>query len=68
MEEIIWYDGTKDTLKQFNKSGLYSLTIKNEHCATLDTVQVIFHELPESFDLGKDTTLCDDLQLHINVT
>ncbi|MFZ1580685.1 MAG: gliding motility-associated C-terminal domain-containing protein, partial [Saprospiraceae bacterium] len=68
MEEIIWYDGTKDTLKQFDKSGLYSLTIKNEHCATLDTVQVTFHELPESFDLGKDTTLCDDLQLHINVT
>lgn len=68
MEEIIWYDGTKDTLKQFDKSGLYSLTIKNEHCATLDTIQVTFHELPESFDLGKDTTLCDDLQLHINVT
>ena len=67
MEEIIWYDGTKDTLKQFDKSGLYSLTIKNEHCATLDTVQVTFHELPESFDLGKDTTLCDDLQLDINV-
>lgn len=67
MGEIIWYDGTKDTLKQFDKSGLYSLTIKNEHCATLDTIQVTFHELPESFDLGKDTTLCDDLQLDINV-
>jgi gliding motility-associated-like protein len=65
--QITWSDGTKDLNKQFNSSGTYFLSVQNQYCQSKDTIVATYRSAPEKFDLGKDTILCDELQLDINI-
>ncbi|MBL0101397.1 MAG: hypothetical protein IPP49_16295 [Saprospiraceae bacterium] len=46
-------------LKEFRHKWHILTHTENEHCTTQDTIQITFHALPESIDLGQDTTLCE---------
>ncbi len=60
---LVWSDGTSDQIKVITSSNTYSLIGKDLNgCTTRDTVSIGFKYDPKA-NFGKDTTLCDDQTL-----
>ncbi|MEO0727214.1 MAG: gliding motility-associated C-terminal domain-containing protein [Bacteroidota bacterium] len=60
-----WEDGSMDTTRLFNTSGLYWLEVTAANgCSTRDSVAYTFAPLP-ILDLGMDTTVCDNLAFQL---
>lgn len=55
-----WNDSLKDTLRVFDSGGVYWLEIVNGCGQIFDTIEVVYHSIPE-VDLGPDTTICGSL-------
>jgi gliding motility-associated-like protein len=66
ISEYLWQDGsTKDSLILV-QSGTFWARVKNNFgCVFADTVQINLNQYP-SFNLGKDTTLCEGQLLALN--
>jgi len=56
---VKWSDGTTGFNKEVAESGTYKVEISNELCIVLDSVNVTFLPIPDSIDLGGDTTICE---------
>lgn len=63
---IIWYDGTGDTMKTISAAGLYSVTASNM-CDTISDSVFIDFQLPPDVDLGNDTTICGGQFINFDV-
>jgi hypothetical protein len=53
-----WQDGSTAPQYLVNKAGTYKLEVSTNACKIVDSVIVAYVD-PGSFDLGKDTTLCE---------
>ncbi len=58
-DHYIWSTGTTGQSITVTQPGIYSLTLTQGVCIVVDEVEVIFHELPEEFELGADIYACD---------
>jgi gliding motility-associated-like protein len=63
---IIWYDGTGDTMKTISAAGLYYVTASNM-CDTISDSVVTDFQLPPDVDLGNDTTICGGQFINFDV-
>ncbi len=59
-----WQDGTTTPQYLVNKSGIYWLEVSTNACKIRDSVVIAYVD-PGSFDLGKDTTLCEGQTLRL---
>ena len=57
-----WENGSIEPVRSLQESGTYWLEADENGCLARDSIEVIFAPLP-TLDLGKDTTICDDLAL-----
>ncbi|MCF6405228.1 gliding motility-associated C-terminal domain-containing protein [Chitinophaga filiformis] len=64
----LWNDGDTNPVKEVNKPGKYIVSVMDRFCSqiTMDSVNVTVAGIPE-FDLGRDTTLCLEKTLVLNV-
>jgi gliding motility-associated-like protein len=53
-----WQDGSTAPQYLVNKAGTYKLEVSTNACKIVDSVVIAYVD-PGSFDLGKDTTLCE---------
>jgi gliding motility-associated-like protein len=60
-----WQDGSTTPQYLVNKAGTYKLEVSTNACKIVDSVVVAYVD-PGSFDLGKDTTLCEGQTLTLN--
>ncbi|MDN3655357.1 gliding motility-associated C-terminal domain-containing protein [Ferruginibacter paludis] len=56
----LWNDGSTGNKYLINRQGVYWLTINQRGCFAADTVNITYKPSPV-IDLGKDTTLCENL-------
>ncbi|MFT6322602.1 MAG: gliding motility-associated-like protein [Halieaceae bacterium] len=52
-----WSDGTSLQAFEFTSSGIYSVTVTSNFCATADTFNLTVFEMPD-VNLGVDTLIC----------
>jgi gliding motility-associated-like protein len=63
---VYWQDGIVKPTFTPNKSGTYTATVEKESCRFTDSVYVRFKHMPR-INLGKDTVLCNDEQLFLQI-
>ncbi len=63
---IKWSTGSTDSVIFVQKAGLYSVELTRGNCSASDSVRVHF-VLPPSVKLGKDTVLCEQKKLSLEV-
>ena len=64
----LWQDNSSNALYRADTTGAYFVEVAIGNCSTADTIDLLF-QLPPSFSLGNDSTLCtgDSLLLHNSV-
>ncbi len=62
--DYLWSDSTSSSQLNVTKSGKYWVSVTKFSCTVTDTIEIIFKRTP-SFDLGKDTVLCQGEPLNI---
>lgn len=64
---FLWNDGNETSTRIINKSGVYSLTVSDEHnCTKQSTINVVESDIP-NISLPQDTTFCDSISLIIKL-
>lgn len=63
--EYLWNDGSMDSTKLVSTSGTYWLEIMNGKCISRDSIDVGLVVMPQPFDLGPDTSICESDTLRI---
>ena len=64
----LWNDNSTSPQKMITTGGVYSLTLTNGKCASSDTIDINEVSMPNTFNLGNDTTICetDSIRLGFN--
>lgn len=62
----LWQDGSSNSTYLVENSGQYTVAVSNEHCTGIDTIEVVFHEIPD-FTIS-DTLLCEGEVLSLTYT
>lgn len=63
-DTYLWQDGSTNASFTGDMAGTYFLSAANGSCAITDTVIVVYVD-PGAFELGNDTTLCDQDQFQL---
>jgi gliding motility-associated-like protein len=63
---ISWQDGDVKPTYAPTKTGIYTATLEKEKCRFTDSIFVRFKQMPQ-IKLGKDTVLCNDEQLILQI-
>jgi len=56
--DLVWFDGSSETVRSFSEEGTYEFTLSNQECTETYSVEISVTEIPE-FDLGELITLCE---------
>ena len=59
---ILWNDNSFDSTLIVNTSGIYWVEVENQCAVVRDSINVTI-EIPPVFDLGNDTTICENTTL-----
>ena len=62
---ILWNDNSFDSTLIVNNSGIYWIEVENQCAVVRDSINVTV-EIPPAFDLGNDTTICENSTLILN--
>jgi gliding motility-associated-like protein len=61
----LWSTGATDATVTIKTSGQYWVKVNNRNCTVTDTIDVTFNPIP-FFNLGNDTTICENDKLVLN--
>jgi gliding motility-associated-like protein len=62
---ILWNNNSFDSTLIVNNSGIYWIEVENQCAVVRDSINVTV-EIPPAFDLGNDTTICENSTLILN--
>lgn len=62
-----WSDGSSGSTLKINQHGTYMVTVYDANCKATDEVNVFYYEYPD-VNLGNDTLICPNEELHFDVT
>ncbi|MEL6848243.1 MAG: gliding motility-associated C-terminal domain-containing protein, partial [Bacteroidota bacterium] len=65
--DYLWQNNATDSVLIATQTGLYHLTVQNVCGVQRDSINLAFLAIPQPFDLGADTVLCDGSSLRLDV-
>lgn len=62
-----WEDGSTDSVRQINQSGLYWVEITSGPCKSRDSINVAYVQPINDLELGNDTVLCEGDKINLSI-